>query len=100
MSEAININENIKNILMKHSHKDTLEESLNEMLRNEIQRKIKKHMLMIKHFERKYNMDFETFEENRVTKEMPYEIERDYFEWDMAITLIEDLKEELDQLEH
>jgi hypothetical protein len=100
MSEAININENIKNILMKHSHKDTLEESLNEMLRNEIQRKIKKHMLMIKHFERKYNMDFETFEENRVTKEMPYEIERDYFEWDMAITLIEDLKEELDQLEY
>jgi hypothetical protein len=70
------------------------------MLRNEIQRKIKKHMLMIKHFERKYNMDFETFEENRVTKEMPYEIERDYFEWDMAITLIEDLKEELDQLEY
>ena len=54
---------------------------------------------MIKYFERKYNIDFETFEKNRVTKEMPYEIERDYFEWDMAITLIEDLKEELSQLE-
>jgi len=99
MAEVININENVKDILMKHSHKDTLEESLNEILRNEIQRKIKKHILMIKHFERKHDMDFETFENNRVTKEMPYEIERDYFEWDMAITLIEDLKEELSQLE-
>ncbi len=99
MAEVININENVKDILMKHSHKDTLEESLNEILRNEIQRKIKKHILMIKYFERKYNIDFETFEKNRVTKEMPYEIERDYFEWDMAITLIEDLKEELSQLE-
>ncbi len=100
MAEMININDNVKSILMKHSHKDSLEESLNEILRNEIQRKIRKNMLMIKHFERKYNMDFETFEENRVTKEMPYEIERDYFEWDMAITLIEDLKEELVQLEY
>ncbi len=99
MAEVININENVRNILIKHSHKDNLEESLNEILRNEIQRKIKKHMLMIKHFERKYDMDFEDFEEKRVTKEMPYEIEKDYFEWDMAITLIEDLEEELAQLE-
>jgi hypothetical protein len=98
MTEEVNINENVKNILMKHSHKNTLEESINEILKNEIQRKIKKHMLMIKHFERKYNMVFDTFEENRATKEMPYEIEKDYFEWDMAITLIEDLKEELVQL--
>ena len=99
MPEMININENVKNILMKHSHKSTLEESLKEILRNDIQRKIKKHMLMIKHFERKYNADFGTFEENQVTKETPYEIERDYFEWDMAITLTEDLKKELVQLE-
>ena len=98
MAEVLNINENVKNILIKHSHKDSLEESLNEILRNEIQRKIKKHRLMITHFERKYNMDFDNFEEKRVTKEMPYEIERDYFEWDMAITLIEDLEEELSQL--
>jgi hypothetical protein len=100
MSETINIDENVKNILMKHSHKDTIEESLNEILKNEIQRKIKKHMLMIKHFERKYKMNFETFEKNRVSKETPYETEKDYFEWDMTITLIEDLKEELNQLEH
>jgi predicted hydrolase (HD superfamily) len=92
------INKNVKDILIKHSQKDTPEESLKEILKNEIQRSLKKHMLMIKHFERKYNMDFETFEQNRVTKDSPYELERDYFEWDMAITLIEDLKEELTQL--
>lgn len=98
MPEVIKVNENIKSILMKHSNKETLEESLNEILKNEIQRKIKKHMLMITHFENKYKADFETFEKNRVSKEMPYEIERDYFEWDMALTLVEDLKDELAQL--
>jgi hypothetical protein len=99
MPETIRINENIKNILLKHSHKETPEESLNEILRNEIQRKIKKSMLMIKHFERKYKMEFEAFEENKVDKKMPYEMERDYFEWDMAITLIEDLELQMNQLE-
>jgi len=62
--------------------------------------KIKKHMLMIKHFERKYKIDFEAFEKNKVNKKMSYEVERDYFEWDMAITLIEDLETQLNQLEH
>ena len=98
MTDLISINKNVKDILIKHAQKDTPEESLKEILKNEIQRSLKKHMLMIKHFERKYNMDFETFEQNRVTKDIPYELERDYFEWDMAITLIEDLKEELTQL--
>ena len=98
MTDLISINQNVKDILIKHAQKDTPEESLKEILKNEIQRGLKKHMLMIKHFERKYNMDFETFEQNRVTKDIPYELERDYFEWDMAITLIEDLKEELTQL--
>lgn len=100
MPEVININENIKNILLKHSQKDTAEESLNEILKNEIQRKIKKHMLMIKHFERKYKIDFDTFEKNKVNKKMSYEVERDYFEWDMAITLIEDWEAQLTQLDH
>jgi hypothetical protein len=45
-------------------------------------------------------MDFESFEKNRVNKTIPYEIEKDYFEWDMNITLIEDLREELNQLEY
>ncbi len=98
MTELISINKNVKDVLIKHSQKDTPEESLKEILKNEIQRNLKKHMLMIKHFERKYNMDFETFEQKRVTKDSPYELERDYFEWDMAITLIEDLEEELTQL--
>ena len=96
----ISIKDNVKSILMKHSRKDSIEGSLNEILKNEIQRKIRKNMLMINHFERKYNMKFETFEEERVTKEMPYEKERDYFEWDIAVTLIEDLNEELVQLEY
>jgi hypothetical protein len=98
MTELISINKNVKDVLIKHSQKDTPEESLKEILKNEIQRNLKKHMLMIKHFERKYNMDFETFEQKRVTKDSPHELERDYFEWDMAITLIEDLEEELTQL--
>jgi hypothetical protein len=98
MAGTIQINESVRNILIKHAHKDTVEESLNEILKIEISRKIKKYMIMIKHFERKYNTDFTGFEKVHRGKEMNYETEKVYLDWDMAVTAVEDLKEELSQL--
>ena len=99
MEEVIRVNENVKNILIKHTRKNTPEDGLNEILKNEITRKIKKYLIMIKHFEDKYKMDFETFEASHKNEDMVYEMEKDYFDWDMAVTVVEDLKEELRLLE-
>lgn len=99
MAEVIRINENIKDILLKHTQKQTPEESLNEILKNEINRKIKKYLLMVRHFERKYNTDFDRFEAMNKDTRMDYETEKDYFDWDMAVTALEDLHTELTQLQ-
>jgi len=98
MANVTHVNENLKNILMKHTHKNTLEEGLKEILTQEINRKIKKYLLTIKYFETKYGVDFDRFEEMNKTSQMDYETEKNYLDWDMAVTVIEDLKEELIQL--
>jgi hypothetical protein len=98
MAEVIQVNENLKNILMKHTHKNTLQEGLKEILSQEINRKIKKYLLTVDYFENKYGVDFERFEEMNKDSRMDYETEKNYLDWDMAVTVIEDLKEELTQL--
>ncbi|MCK4760678.1 MAG: hypothetical protein KAW12_00665 [Candidatus Aminicenantes bacterium] len=99
MEEVIRVSENIKNILIKHTRKKTVEESLNEILRNEITRKKKIYMIKVKHFESKYKSDFMQFETSQKGKDMAYELEKNYFDWDMAVTAVEDLEEELRLLE-
>lgn len=83
---------------MKHTHKNTLHEGLKEILSQEINRKIKKYLLTINYFENKYGVDFDRFEEMNKDSRMDYETEKNYLDWDMAVTVIEDLKEELIQL--
>lgn len=99
MSEVIQVNENLKNILMKHTHKNTLNEGLKAILSREINRKIKKYLLTVSYFEKKYGVDFDRFEEMNKENRMDYETEKNYLDWDMAVTVIEDLKEELTQLD-
>lgn len=93
--EVIRVNENVRNILIKHTLKNTVEESLNEILKNEITRKVKKYMIMIKHFEKRYGTSFIEFEKAHKGEDMPYETEKDYLDWDMAVTAVEDFEEEL-----
>jgi hypothetical protein len=99
MEEVIRINDNIRSILMKHTRKTTPAESLNEILKNDLTRRMKKYKIMLKHFEQKYNLDFDAFETSHKNTDMKAEIEKDYFDWDMAVTAIEDLEDELRSLE-
>lgn len=100
MSEMISVNEGVRDILIKHAHKNTVEESLNEILKNEINRKIKKYMIMQKHFEKKYGTDYPSFEASLRGKEPAFEMEKDYLDWDMAVTVVEDLNKELQLLDN
>ena len=44
-------------------------------------------------------MKFEEFEKAYKNKRMNYRIEKDYFEWDMATTVFEDIEEEFKAIE-
>lgn len=99
MEEVIRINDDVRNLLMKHTQKTTAAECLNEILKNDLTRKVKKYKIMLKHFEEKYRLNFNAFEASHKNKDMDFEMEKDYFDWDLAVTAIEDLEEELKLLE-
>ena len=50
---------------------------------------------MLKNFEKKYGMKFKDFEKKIKNKAIDYETEKDYLDWDMAVTVLEDVKDEL-----
>lgn len=56
-------------------------------------------MFVANNLEKKYNLKFADFEKANRDKKMDYEKERDYLEWDMAITVLEDIKEEIKNIE-
>ncbi|HIC94712.1 MAG TPA: hypothetical protein EYP09_10765 [Anaerolineae bacterium] len=55
-----------------------------------------------KRFEDRYQMDFETFKrawnEGRIANKHSYEVERDYWEWEAAVTDEKRLREMLEEL--
>lgn len=99
MEEVIRINDNVRNILIKYTRKTNAADSLNEILKNDLIRKMKRYKIMLKHFENKYKLDFDAFESSHKNSEMKFETEKDYFDWDLAVTAVEDLEAELRSLE-
>lgn len=57
-----------------------------------------KYEVVSRGFQKKYEMDFETFRTSDLMKEPPHEVEQDYFDWELAITRMDEVKSELDKL--
>jgi hypothetical protein len=62
------------------------------------QRELTKYELICKNFEKKYKTDFVNFKSKINRDEIDYHTEQDFFDWDMAITAIEDIKKEIEYL--
>lgn len=63
-------------------------------------RDLVKYELMCKNFQQKYRTNFSIFKEEISQKaETDYQKEQDFFDWDMAITTIDELKEEINYLQ-
>lgn len=73
--------------------------SLAKVLLTHARRNFVKYHLMNRNFERKYNMSFSEFTASDLMKEPPFEVEQDFFDWDMATTGMEDLRQEITTLE-
>ena len=78
----------------------TADSSVREILANEIRRRMNRYELLIRRFVAKYGMDFETFRDQRVVEKHDYsfEVESDYCDWEMAVTGLAALKEQLTKL--
>ena len=54
---------------------------------------------MDRSFQKKYQSTFEQFRAERLSSPMPYEVEQDYFDWELAITGTDEMKDEIKRLE-
>ncbi|GAG26874.1 unnamed protein product [marine sediment metagenome] len=57
-----------------------------------------KYQTMARQFEARYDQDFETFREMILHSQPSFEMEQDYFDWELAVTGMADMKEEIDRL--
>jgi len=77
----------------------SFEESLARLLLVQARRNLLKYQLMNRRFRKKYQSTFEQFRAERLGSAMPFEVEQDYFDWELAITGIDEMKEEIKRLE-
>jgi translation initiation factor 2 alpha subunit (eIF-2alpha) len=78
----------------------SLDQVLVELLLERAQKNLIKYQTMARQFEAKYGQDFETFREVVLHSEPISEVEQDYFDWELAVTGIADMKEEIERLKN
>ena len=77
----------------------SFEESLAKLLLLQARRNLLKYQTMDRRFQKKYRNTFEQFRAERLGSPMPFEVEQDYFDWELAITGIDEMREEITRLE-
>jgi hypothetical protein len=77
----------------------SFEESLAKLLLLQARRNLLKYQTMDRCFGKKYQGTFEQFRAERLSSPMAFEVEQDYFDWELAITGIDEMKEEIKRLE-
>jgi translation initiation factor 2 alpha subunit (eIF-2alpha) len=76
----------------------SLDQVMVELLLERAQKNLIKYQAMARHFEAKYGQDFKTFRQAILCSEPTLEVEQDYFDWELAVTGVSDMKEEIERL--
>jgi hypothetical protein len=76
------------------------DEKLRLLLVAEYRRRLTRYHLTERQMTQKYNMSFETFEEQQITKQRHYswDVESDAIHWETAVDGIRTIKRQLDEL--
>jgi hypothetical protein len=77
-----------------------LDEVMVKLLLERAQKNLIKYRFMVQQFQAKYGQDFDTWRQTVLTTEPGFEVEQDYFDWEMAVTAIADMEEEIELLRH
>jgi len=93
------LSEKLQKELVNITKKGDIVEAIKELITRELIRKKNKYTFMVNNFEKKYHMEFKDFEKAHKDQKMDYELEKDYFDWDMAVTVLEDIEEEMKEME-
>jgi predicted P-loop ATPase len=96
MSEPL-VSKSVYKVLTDLTGEPRFEVALHLATKELVQFKAEEVEEQIQHFERRYQMDFDHFkqawDEERIADKHSYEVERDYWEWEAAMTNQERLQE-------
>ncbi len=76
----------------------TADEALARLLLQEARRNLVRYRKMDRYFRQKYQVPFETFRERMLKMALSFEEEQDYFDWEMAVTGIEEMLKAIEEL--
>lgn len=76
------------------------EEALAELLLERAQKNLIKYQVAARQFETKYQLSFEAFRQMILTSQPAAATEQDYFDWELAVTGVADMQEEVERLSH
>lgn len=74
------------------------EQAMAELLLEKAQKNLIKYQTMARQFESKYDTSFDVFRQKMLAAQLDSTGEQDYFDWELAVTGIEDMQEEIKRL--
>jgi translation initiation factor 2 alpha subunit (eIF-2alpha) len=76
----------------------SLDQAIAGLLLERAQRNLIKYQVMARQFESKYGQPFEAFRQKVLSSEPAFDVEQDYFDWELAVTGIADMQAEIQRL--
>ncbi len=77
----------------------TLEQAFAQLLLERAQKNLIKYRSVSRQFEAKYKEPFENFRQKVLNSEPDFAVEQDYFDWELAVTGVSDMKKEIERLQ-
>lgn len=74
------------------------EQAMAELLLEKAQKNLIKYQTMARQFESKYDTSFDAFRQKMLAAQLESAAEQEYFDWELAVTGIEDMQEEIKRL--
>jgi hypothetical protein len=73
----------------------SIDQVLAELLLERAQKNLIKYQTLARQFETKYGKDFSKFRQEVLQSAPAFEIEQDYFDWELAVSGIRDMEDEI-----
>ena len=76
----------------------SLDQVMAELLLERARKNLITYQVAARQFETKYGRSFDAFRQVILSTEPPFEMEQDYFDWELAVTGIGDMQREIQRL--
>ena len=74
-------------------------DGIRKLLIDKARKELIKYDLINRNFEDEYRMTFFEFRDSDLMKKPSEDIENDYFDWEMTVTILDDMRKEIEKLE-